>query len=523
MKLFKKAVSFILVLSLLSSFAVYISVSANASSDNLPVIFIGGKGTTLIDKDGNVIFPMTIDIAGCVKKVLPSLITGNLKNNFDEFGEVLYETVAEQYKDLPLDANGNASNGTNTDFKWTRESLSRNVKTDKQYGIFDYVFYYDWRLDPCEIADSFSAYIDDVLAVTNSSKVNIIGRCMGSNIVLAYLEEYGASKVNHCLFYVSTINGAAFCGASFAGDFVIDSESVKRFGLDFGMDPVFTLGEAQVNELVGSALTVLHKVHGIDLATAAVKNVYDRVKDDVVPRLLLATYATFPSYWSMIDDDYYEAAKKCVFSGREDEYAGFIAKIDNYHYNIQTKAASIIKELEAEDSLELSVVCKYGLQQVPVSKEFDELSDDTVLLSASSFGATCAKLNETFSDKYIASAKKNNTLKYISPDKQVDSSTCLYPDNTWIIKNCTHSDFPRCIDELMMTIIRYDGRMTVNDNPNYPQYLVYDKSANTISPMHSDNFDTTQRWNQTVLQAIIKIVKIVFSMIVEKISTLVKK
>ena len=515
----KKLISILMAAAVLLSLPVLRAVSAQTADSNLPVVFIGGRGTTLLDKDGNRIYPMSVDIAAAVKKVIPSLTRGNLTNDYTEFCDVLYETIAEEFKDLPLDCNGDATNGSGTDFKWTKTGLSWSVKTDEPYGIYDYVFYYDWRLDTCEIADTFAAYIDDVLEVTGAPKVKVIGRCMGGNIVLSYLDKYGSDKIDRCLLYVTTINGVAGCGAAFAGDFYVDTDAAARFAVDLGMDPVFSLnGDALLNEVVGSAVKVLSETGGTDLAVAAVKNVYDKVETNVVPRLLLATFATYPSYWSMVGEDYYESAKACAFAGREEEYAGLIKKIDNYHYNIQVNAAEILKKLDSE-GMSVSVVCKYGAQQVPISKEYNMLSDNTVELYRASFGATCTDLDKTFDDSYLRAARLRGTDKYISPDLQVDCSTCLFPDNTWVIKNCTHSDFGQCIDELMMAVMRYPGKMSIYDNPAYPQYMLYDKEANTLTGLSETNCNTPERWEQSLPQALLALFKSVFKLIARSIGT----
>lgn len=512
MKIFTKLTALVMVLAILASFTAISTSAEQPDGENLPVIFIGGKGTTLINADGETIYPRTYDIEGSAKKIVPALVKANLTNQFDEFCDVLYDTVSELFKDLPLDCNGNASNGTGTDFRWTKTTLSWSVRKDEPYRIYDYCFYYDWRLDPCETADIFNAYINDVLEVTGAEKVKIIARCMGGNIVLAYLNEYGCEKVDRCLFYVSTINGVSNCGAPFAGDFEINGDAAARFALDFGMDPIYTAGDDTINELIGSAVNMLNMVNGVDIAVDLVENVYVKVRENVVPRLLLATFATYPSYWSMIGDNYYEAAKACTFANREAEYAGLIEKTDNYHYNIQVKVDDILKKLESE-GLDITVVCKYGVQSVPISKEYNLLSDDTVELADASFGATCTELDETFDCLYMKKAERKGTAKYISPDKQVDCSTCLFPDNTWVIKNCTHTDFPECINDLMMEIMRYPGRMSVYDNADYPQYLLYNKSGNTLSPLTDDNCNTTERWEQTFFESMLNVLKIIFSYI----------
>ncbi len=508
MKLFRRIIVFALVVAMLAGIPAYGTVVAE-DAENLPIVFIYGRGTHLIDKDGNTIFPMTVDIETCAKKIVPVLAECSFTQDYDPFCEVLYEVFEEEFAGLPLDNNGEASDGSGTSFTWTDDSLRKSVRTNSKYCLYDFSFSYDWRLDPCETADVFAQYIDDVLRITGAPQVQIVARCMGGDIVMAYLNEYGCEKVDQCLFYVSTVSGVGFTGAAFAGDFQLDGDAIARFAMYLGTDPIFDLKDDTLNELVSSAVNMLNKSYALDLMLTQVNWVYNIVREDVVPRLLLATYSTYPAYWSMVGDDYYEAAKKSAFGGREDEFAGLIEKIDNYHYNIQVKANDLLLEREKK-GMDVSVVTKYGMQNTPVCKEYDTVSDGTVELCHASFGATCSEVEGCFDNEYMNNAKLNGTAKYISPDKQVDCSTCLFKDYTWVIKNCSHSYFPSCINDMLVYILRYPGRMTVYNEANYPQYMVFDKESNTVSPMTNENSDTTQRWEQGLIAAVISVVKIVW-------------
>ncbi|MCQ2462597.1 MAG: hypothetical protein MJ177_04235 [Clostridia bacterium] len=116
-----------------------------------------------------------------------------------------------------------------------------------------------------------------------------------------------------------------------------------------------------------------------------------------------------------------------------------------------------------------------------------------VSLTSQSFGATAARMGSTLSERYIKLSEKKGTEKYISPDKVVDASTCMYPDTTWIIKDMEHNRYPLCVDILMAKILNYDGEgiMTIYTDPDYPQYLIYDNNPNPdlaqITPMTKEN------------------------------------
>ena len=75
-------------------------------------------------------------------------------------------------------------------------------------------------------------------------------------------------------------------------------------------------------------------------------------------------------------------------------------------------------------------------------------------------------------------------MKYISPDKKIDASTCMYPDTTWFIKDLHHNYFAP-IEAPSVEIMRYD--MTV-DNDKYPQYMVNVDNA-SLAPFEGTDED----------------------------------
>ena len=85
-----------------------------------------------------------------------------------------------------------------------------------------------------------------------------------------------------------------------------------------------------------------------------------------------------------------------------------------------------------------------------------------------SFGATASDYNEVLSKEYLDSVLPDN-MKYISPDKKIDASTCLFPERTWFVKDL-HHDYFSPLQDMSMEIMRYD--MAV-DNEKYPQFLTH--------------------------------------------------
>ena len=167
---------------------------------------------------------------------------------------------------------------------------------------------------------------------------------------------------------------------------------------------------------------------------------------------------------------------------------------------VQLTFEETLKEQTAR-GIEYSNIVKYGYQSVPITENSDILSDDTVSVEESSFGATVTAVNDKFSTEYITAAIANQRAKYISPDMQIDASTCLLPDTTWFIKDLKHRHFPQCVNGLVSDIVNNDG-FTVDSNPDYPQYLVFERSTGALVPMTSENCNTTERWEVTFFEAL---------------------
>lgn len=73
--------------------------------------------------------------------------------------------------------------------------------------------------------------------------------------------------------------------------------------------------------------------------------------------------------------------------------------------------------------------------------------------------------------QYIADVKQETNM--ISPDRQIDASTCLFPYNTWFIKGLFHSEQPEDYHFKVLTAIAY-GDLDITTDPEFPQYLIVD-------------------------------------------------
>lgn len=126
---------------------------------------------------------------------------------------------------------------------------------------------------------------------------------------------------------------------------------------------------------------------------------------------------------------------------------------------------------------------------VPTNIDSSLLGDEFVSAYRSSFGATTTNVYKTFSDEYIAQQTEKGLAKYISPDKHVDASTCLFPEYTWFVKGPAHDDYTTYETDLLMTVMDADRQLTIDDF-DWTQFIVYDKATDSAYPMTEDNCNT---------------------------------
>ncbi len=517
----KKALCVLLSLTVLfTALAVSLSTyaSENATGTDIPLIYVSGQGGAIVrdNPDGSRerIYPIQIPegyIQNAVKENLGVFALAVATQKWDDFCDVLYEKMTPLYTDIKLGKDGKPTDGSHVDWTWSRDTIL-NYKPNGKYPTEQYQFYYDWRLDPYEIADTLHAYIEDVLAVTGEKEVALLGRCLGACITTAYMEKYDGEYVSDHILYASALNGAEFCSKAFCGELYLDSDGVERFVYDINLSD-----DSNINELIKAFVTVFNDTYGLDIAMWSINNVYPNIYLDIVPRILRETYGTFPGYWSMVGKEDYEKAKETVFYGANlDEYETFINKIDNYHYNVQLKAPEFFADF-ADKGVNIANVTKYGYQTVPVVKDADVISEDVCNVADASMGATTTTLDTVFDDEYLANAQVNGTDRYISPDKQIDASTCLFPNNTWFIKNLKHKVFPECINRLFDRIINVDDFNVFNDE-DYPQYLIYNDESDTLTPMVEYNMNTTDKYFVSFFDALKKLFECVFVLIRDAIA-----
>lgn len=466
----KKAVCILMVI--LTLFGV-MSISASAATtyeNDLPTVYLVGA-TQKVYKSGKQVWPVKKEIEDILlensQELLSAFGTSIITSDWSTYGDVLVKTLDKYYSAGTLDNNGNPKKGTDI-----KHSAAPKTKT-KSFGLKDYVFNYDPRLDPWETAEELSDYINAVLKATGKKKVNLIGRCMGACFISAYLCRYGRSKVDTAIYYASAAKGSTICSELFAGKLKFDTDTINSYATDY-------MGDDEVSELLAAVVNVTYTLNMLGMGTSFAASIFEKLSAEVFPQLLRATYANMPSYWAMVSKEDYADAKKYVFGGCESEYAGLIKKIDNYHNKVKLTLDSKLKEYQ-KAGMKVAVIAKYNVALLPLVESSNVQADGKVSLKDISFGATSADIGKTLSSSYIASAKKKGKLAYISDDLIVDASTCLFPDYTWFVRDIDHGEIPKTIDTLMLKILRSKKQQTVKSVSGYPQFTSYNAETKKLT------------------------------------------
>ncbi len=514
----KKLISVLLTIVMLFTLAVpafAAGINPEESKSQIPVIRVLGDGEPLYDAEGNKLFHLRSvfseglgddededsDLLSSVANILlPFLIDGLLNDEWDDYYKNLQKEISELTGDAKLDCNGDPVEGTGISEK-RQEFLDRAVTVDKKnekgektekgyYGLYDYHFWYDWRLDPLYNADKLNDYIKAVKKVTKSDKVAINASCIGTIVTTAYVAKYGVEDIQGIGYTGSLANGAEILSETISGKFDVHSNSISRILMDSAYIGLFNL-----DDFVNTSIELLLSTGVIEFIEKDIRdNLYDKLARGVTSALALSTFYTYPSYWAAVSKEDYRDALVYVFgenySDPNHEYAGLIEKIENYNSVVRENFEDIIRSI-GEGGANFGAIAKYGFQILPICESYDAVSDQFVSVKRASFGATTSTIYDTLSADYIANQGALGLGKYISPDKQIDASTCIYPDSTWFVKNSSHSEYTSYEKKILYDVSTADRQLTVDDF-KWSQFMVYDYDTDTMAAMTEENCHTEQ-------------------------------
>lgn len=457
-----------------------------AVHEEYPTIYVTGAQTNEIDDaQGNVIYPIGVDTMEVIKQAiapcLEKFIIGFIKNDYKDYAQEFYNTMAPIFEKLRLDKNGEASDGSRPVYHSSTVSVSKKTSG---YGMGDYRFWYDWRLSPLTSAQELMNYIDRVKAATGKAKVQLVGRCYGANVIQAYLtlyKDHASENVSDVAYYSSSVMGIDFMSALFSGEIKFDDQAVAQFA-EFYMDSENLIEDQTTQILVLTLLELIKQVEVLGFGTDVAEKIVNAVKDDLIPMVIRDTVGSWLSYWAMVTPELYIKSRDFIFADCKDEYAKFIEKTDRYYYEVQLNVEQTILELQ-ERGVNFYNFVKYGYPEYPLYDGAVQQGDSYTSVMRQSFGATASDYGKVLSEDYINSMKDK---KYLSPDKKIDASTSILPDTTWYIKGLHHNTFAP-LDSMTLDIMRNDYTV---ESGKYPQFYNYENDKLTVQTQADEDINS---------------------------------
>ncbi len=318
------------------------------------------------------------------------------------------------------------------------------------------VYLYTFNLfgNVMESAKGLNEFIQFVKEETGKDKVNLLNVSLGGTVFTAYMDLFDASQdVNEIVSVVAVHDGTEILADFYQREWNLTDESIYKELFPYIMS--IESDSAALGYLINILLRILPRAELELLLTSAY---------DVLFENLLHNTSQF---WATIPSSAYPELEERYLS--TPEYDTLRASTRAF-YNAQLNLVDNIKEFKAKGG-DFNTICGYGLffgeqeySFFAVADSHDKVNSDGIIqIESTSLGATWAIPGEKL---------ENADEKYLSPNGQIDASTCAFPDNTWLFENQHHEIGGNDVAlRLAVEIFLDESLVDVNSNPaRWPQY-----------------------------------------------------
>lgn len=481
----KKTISVFLALVLCLTAA----LPAFAAAEKTAFVVVSGMNTfPLYNKEGEKIFPMTAGtIAGMVLKILAPATAYLIDKDSETFCDKTNPPIYDVFAPLACDENGDSVYEVHTDtFDGSlknRADVFLSEDSDElgvvragmeKFGVENTFFFnYDWRLDPLCHADDLNAFIKNVKKLTGCRRVAVAAFSMGGTVVCSYLYKYGSADLASLQLCSTAFQGTSCVGSLFTGDVRLDTEGLIR-----------RLAQLTRNNAAEDLIEYLDFRLSLSGFNSSFDDFAASITDPALGRvykeLIIPVFGQMPGLWALVDDVNYTKAKTFMLGKADGRLS---ARIDEYHYNVQKNAYSLLKKAARDTNI--YIIAQYNMQGLPVSETASKSNNDYLIdAQYASGGAVCAPLGEVLSTDYLRS--RSGDRKYLSPDGQIDAATCMFPDYTWFIRDMGHVDYPYGGGADIVIAFASSAKQLTVASAEYPQFLQYSNKANALTPTQTE-------------------------------------
>lgn len=483
-----------IMLSVLMMFSLLVPSFAAGKScgcGKAPVIsVVGFAHVPLVNGEGTQVFaPEAEAIVNTVLPCVPALVQFLSDGNAGALLDAVIPAAQQLFDPIKCDENGDSVDPTVKVERFYEESCDTydyKIKGDGQDGLslecaktvggdHTFIFSYDWRRSPMDIAKDLNDYIQKVKKTTGHSKVSLNGQSMGSCMVQTYLALYGTGDVKNIGMFSGAFTGLEMCADLFTGKVSIDPDGV--------VDIITQAIKGSADE---SVLGELLKYSGLfervieKLAPILNEGEY---KDRVYNEILIPYFGMFAGVWAFVPEEKFDEAINYMYNNDNFSFRpsdSYIEKLTAYHDTVQKTLEERCREYYENKDICFSIVSNYNRQIAPVTPSSTMNSDGVIETYHTSYGATVADRNTTLGENYVQ--KNPDGHDHLSPDITVDASTCLLPECTWFIKNMEHVKFvPDSTAQLHAWLLTSEKQYTVESNPLFTQFLYYNTDADYMS------------------------------------------
>ena len=436
------------------------------------------------DPDSRLTIPDKDTVVSAVKdEIAPAFLVYAADKDADKLGTVISDVINSMLVDWFNNPDGTAKDNSGANFVYP---AAKNIKYNSKIR-----FAYDWRCDPIESAAELNDFIDYVLDCTDKDKVALSCHSLGAVVVLTYISIYGSDKIMGIAFDSPAIEGLTSVGELFSGRTDFEAEGVATL-------LKMIIGTNEYEELLSSIIDIFLMAGVNGSISDFLDEAYDDVGSVFFSKTLIPLFGQWPSVWAMIPDEYITSVMQDVFAKEfaGSEYDAIKTKIQNYNTLVRADKIKTLTDFDAAGRV--AVVSRYGYNAVPITNQWSMLSDTVIETKNSSFGATTAKIGEYFTDEELA----GKDMKYISPDKTVDASTCLFKEKTWFVKNATHTETPIFSDYLSQLL--FSKEESTCDNSELSRFMIYDRENGVIT---TDETVPEKTEKPTILSRIFNFIK----------------
>ncbi len=453
----KKIVSCVLAAVLVC--CAFVPCLAAAEEELVPVVFVHGFMGSTIYRDVNdpaagVAWPpATGDILKAVSQSIPALTRYSIDHDADKLCDDVIPRVNALFEDIELDADGNPKGNTGVIFEYPEPEEVEKGST--------YTFVYDWRIDPMEAAAQLNDFINYICECADTGKVALECHSYGGVVTLSYITLYGSEKLKNVVFNSTAVFGESFNGGLLSGQMTLTGDAIVKY-----MRYAFT--DAKADALLNRIFEMLGRAGLLDLVCDKGNQLLEELSPRVVPESVAPLFAGWLSVWSMIPDEFIDGAMRYVFeeSYQDDSHDGVKAKVETFNTVVRAHKRETL--LALNDAVNMYVIARYGWSSMPLTPYYNNQSDGSIDLQYASFGATCAEYGETLSDDYLAEADET----YIAPDRSFDASTCMFPEQTWFVRNLTHGGSTAGFGEFLQALLQSQEQETVGSLEAYSRFMV---------------------------------------------------